>query len=268
MDAFYRELGDGRYESTPMTAGPWSPEHQHAGPPAALLAREMLAVDPKEGQRLADVRIDILGPIPVAPVQITTEVLRSGRSMELVSATLIAGDRPAALARAWRIARAPEDFPHILGRRSPEPPAPQPDEVQPPDPSAGGTIPGAHTAGYGTAIEWRFAEGGPGTRAPAVVWGRQRNALVEGEEPTGWQRALVLADSGGGVSLPVDPMQHRFINCDLHVVLDREPEGEWIRMSSQSLATPGEGGVVHTELADVRGDIGYGLQTMVAQNMG
>lgn len=77
MEAFYRQLDEARFESTPMTAGPWSPDFQHAGPPAALLARQMLAVDPKEGQRLADVRIDILGPVPVAELEITTEVLRS-----------------------------------------------------------------------------------------------------------------------------------------------------------------------------------------------
>ena len=39
-------------------------------------------------------------------------------------------------------------------------------------------------------------------------------------------------------------------------------------MSSQALATPGHGGTVHTGLADVHGDIGIGLQTMVAINAG
>lgn len=265
MEAFYRQLDEARFESTPMTAGPWSPGFQHAGPPAALLARQMLAVDPKEGQRLADVRIDILGPVPVAELEITTEVIRSGRSMELVSATASAGGRPALLARAWRILAAPEDYPAVPGRRDPDDPTVLPGDLPVPEERLA-TIPGAHTGGYGTAVEWRFIEGGD--RSPALVWGRQHNALVEGEEPTGWQRALVLADSGGGVSLPVDPARHRLINCDLHVVLDREPEGEWIRMNSQSIVTPGQGGVVHTELTDVHGGVGYGLQTMVAQNMG
>ncbi|SCG02204.1 hypothetical protein GA0115256_14497 [Streptomyces sp. DconLS] len=31
-EAFYHELGGGRYESTPATAGPWSAKSQHAGP--------------------------------------------------------------------------------------------------------------------------------------------------------------------------------------------------------------------------------------------
>ena len=107
---------------------------------------------------------------------------------------------------------------------------------------------------------------GIGTGGTAVAWGRQRIPLVAGEEPSPWQRTLVVADSGGGITLTVDPRKHTYINCDLHVVLDRDPEGEWIRMSSQAFASPGHGGTVHTTLADGHGDLGTGLQTMVAQN--
>ena len=166
MEAFYRQLDDTRFESTPMTAGPWSPEFQHAGPPSALLARQMLAVDPKEGQRLADVRIDILGPVPVAELEITTEVLRSGRSMELVAATASAGGRPALLARAWRILAAPADYPLVPGRRDPGDPRIRPGDL--PAAKQTSTIPGAHTGGYGTAVEWRFIEGGD--RKPCLLY--------------------------------------------------------------------------------------------------
>ena len=36
-DAFYVPDGD-RYAATEHTRGPWSPQHQHGGPPAALIA--------------------------------------------------------------------------------------------------------------------------------------------------------------------------------------------------------------------------------------
>lgn len=261
MESFYRQTGDNRFESLPTTAGPWSPHAQHAGPPAALLARAMERVDGGEGSRLADVRLDILGPIPVAPLTIDVEVLRGGRSMELLQATASADGRPAAVARAWRIVRAPEDFPALAGRRS--------DDIRAvPDPADDLYLhlPGAHEDGYLRAVEWRMIEGGVGTGGVTVAWGRQLLPLLADEEPTPWQRALVLADSGGGITLTVDPRRHTYINCDLHVVLDRDPAGEWIRMSSQALASPGHGGTVHTTLSDERGDLGTGLQTMVAQN--
>lgn len=107
-----------------------------------------------------------------------------------------------------------------------------------------------------------------GAGGTAVAWGRQLIPLLLDEEPTPWERTLVLADSGGGVTMTLDPRRHTYINCDLPVALDRDPEGEWVRMSSQALATPGHGGTVHTGLADVHGDIGTGLQTMVAMDAG
>lgn len=261
MAAFYRQLDEHHFDSLPATAGPWSPHAQHAGPPAALLARAMETHEGGEGLRLADVRLDILGPIPVEPLTLDVEVLRGGRSMELLQATASAQGRPVAVARAWRIVRAPEDFPRLTGRRA---------ATIDPVPEAKGEghleMPGAHEDGYLRATEWRILEGGVGAGGTTVAWGRQLVPLLEGEEPTGWQRALVLADSGGGITLTLDPRRHTFINCDLHVALDRDPVGEWVRMSSQALASPGHGGTVHTTLSDERGDLGTGLQTMVAQN--
>lgn len=261
MEPFYRQVDEHRFDSLPGTAGPWSAAAQHAGPPAALLARAMERHEPAPGTRLADVRLDILGPIPVAPLDLDVRVLRGGRSMQLLEATASVDGRAAAVARAWRIVRAPEDFPSLTGRR--------PATIDPvPEAKGEGRLemPGAHEDGYLSAIEWRVVEGGVGAGGTTVAWGRQLVPLLDGEEPTGWQRALVLADSGGGITLTVDPRRHTYINCDLHVVLDRDPTGEWIRMSSQALATPGHGGTVHSTLADHEGDLGTGLQTMVAQD--
>ncbi|WP_068258925.1 thioesterase family protein [Janibacter limosus] len=261
MGSFYRQVDEHTFDSLPSTAGPWSPRAQHAGPPAALLARVMEQHESAPGTRLADVRLDILGPIPVAPLTVEVEVLRGGRSMQLLQATASADGRPAAIARAWRITRAPEDFPRLEGRR----PATL-EQVPEADGDGHLQMPGAHVDGYLKAIEWRIVSGGVGAGGTTVAWGRQLVPLVEGEEPTGWQRALVLADSGGGITLTLDPRQHTYINCDLHVALDRDPAGEWVRMDSQALASPGHGGTVHTTLADSMGELGTGLQTMVAMD--
>lgn len=262
MGSFYRQLDERTFDSLRATAGPWSPHAQHAGPPAALLARAMERHEPAPGTRLADVRLDILGPIPVAPLTVDVTVLRGGRSMQLLEATASADGRPVAVARAWRIVRAPDDFPRLTGlRESGIEPVPGAT-----DDSSRLELPGMHADGYLSAIEWRFVSGGVGTGGTAVAWGRQLVPLLPDEEPSPWERALVLADSGGGITLTVDPRRHTYINCDLHVVLDRDPDGEWVRMSSQALANPGHGGTVHTTLADEHGDLGTGVQTMVLQD--
>ena len=263
MDPFYRTLDEDRFESTPATAGPWSPDAQHAGPPSALLARAMELHEPRENTRLADVRTDILGPIPVAPLTVSVRTLRGGRSMELLEAQALTDDgRQAITARAWRIVRAPEDFPPLAETIDDGVEGPPEDTTR-----IESLIPGSSAAGYSQSVEWRFVEGGVGTGGASRVWGRQLVALVEGEEPTPWQRVLVLADSGGGVTFSLDPARHRFINCDLHVALNRDLEGEWLQMDAASRASAGHGGIVHDVLSDQRGRIGVALQAMVAQDI-
>lgn len=259
--SFYRQVDSTRFESTPLTAGPWSPQAQHGGPPAALLARAIENHEPVPDTRLASVRADILGPIPVAPLDIEVTTVRAGRSMWLVEATASALGKPVITARGWRLTRSPADFPTMPGTRAEVAPTPPPASCTAPTKR----IPHAHMDGYLSVIEWRYAHHGQGV---AHAWGRQTVPLVDSEDPTPWQRTLVLADSGGGISYSLNPAEHLFINCDLYVALDRDLDGEWLLMKSESLAQPGGGGLVRTVFADERGEIGMGLQTMVAQNVG
>ena len=101
--AFYEPLGDGRFRSTPHTPGPWDVRSQHAGPPAALLGRALERTEPREGTLIARVTFEILGPVPVAEVEVESRVLRPGRTVELLEAQLSAGGRPVMTARAWRL---------------------------------------------------------------------------------------------------------------------------------------------------------------------
>lgn len=265
MEPFYRQMDEDRFESTGATSGPWRADAQHAGPPSALLARAMERHAPREDMRLADVRTDILGPVPVAPLTVTVRTLRGGRSMELLEAEAATDDgRPALVARAWRIMRAPADFPPLASAGDATP-----GDLPTTAPRHTGTvIPGSDISGYARSVEWRFVSGGVGGGGRTVVWGRQLNTLLEGEDPSPWQRVLVLADSGGGVTFSLDPGRHRFINCDLHVALDRDLDGEWLRMDASSRASGGHGGIVHDVLSDRQGRIGVGLQAMVAQDVG
>lgn len=65
--AFYTQLDEDRFDNSPATAGPWSAESQHAGPPSALLGRAIERFEPREGHRLGRVSVDILGAVPVEP---------------------------------------------------------------------------------------------------------------------------------------------------------------------------------------------------------
>jgi len=112
-DAFYVPLGDGRFASTGHTGGPWDPNLQHAGPPSALLTRAIEQAPAAWPATLTRVTVDLLGPVPVAELDQHVEVLRSGRSVELVQAELSSSGRVAARATAWRVRRSDLELPPL-----------------------------------------------------------------------------------------------------------------------------------------------------------
>jgi hypothetical protein len=251
MRAFYEPLGGGRYLGTESTAGPWNREHQHAGPPAALLGRALEQVAPRADMLLARLSFDILGAIPVGEVEIEAQVIRPGRSVELLEATLHAGGRPAVIARGWRtlVTAAPS------AGDDPAPP-PIPDGPNEPPPMLDGF-------GYGAAVELRFAAGGWNERGPATAWTRLAVPVVDGEEPTGLQRLLAVADSGNGISAVMSWDEWLFINPELTVHLRREARGEWICLDAATTVTAGGTGLARSTLSDADGVVGHGAQSLL-----
>jgi Thioesterase-like superfamily len=125
--SFYERAGaDGRFRATAATAGPWDPRAQHGGPPAALLASVVEACEPVVGLRLARITVELLGPVPVAEVVTRARVVRPGRRVRLVEASLEADGRPVALARAWQIASQADLLPPQPTPLPPERPTARP----------------------------------------------------------------------------------------------------------------------------------------------
>ena len=85
--AFYEPDGD-RYVATELTRGPWDPGAQHAGPPAALLGREIERLPDAEEFQVGRVTFEILRSVPIAPVSVEAQVVRPGRRVQLVEAEL------------------------------------------------------------------------------------------------------------------------------------------------------------------------------------
>ncbi len=55
----------------------------------ALLVRQIEACSPRADTILGRVSIDILGPVPIATLTAHAHILRSGRSVEMLEATLV-----------------------------------------------------------------------------------------------------------------------------------------------------------------------------------
>ena len=114
-------------------------------------------------------------------------------------------------------------------------------------------------------MDIRFVEGAYDRPGPAIAWFALRAPVVPGEEPTPVQRAAAAADFGNGVSAALDWDRWLFINPDLTVYLERDPEGEWIGMRSRTrIATDGSGSA-ESVLYDERGRVGRAVQGLLVQ---
>ncbi|MFF0544674.1 thioesterase family protein [Nocardia thailandica] len=257
-DAFYMPdpTDPSRFVSTELTRGPWSPDAQHAGPPSALLGHALERCAPREGFQIGRVAVEILGPVPLAPLTVRTRVARPGRSVELLEAELSTDRGPVMRANAWRFKLA-------------DPPLAVPAEFLPsgirPLPEAAEPVqfPSDQPVGFHTGIEYRFAEGSFMAMGPAVCWIRLKYPIVAGTAPSPLERTLAAADSGNGVSSVLDWSKFLFINTDLTVTLHRMPEGEWVCLDAVTHPQPHGIGLAESQLFDQSGPIGRGTQTLL-----
>ena len=252
-ESFY-ELDGEQFVSTELTRGPWDPEFQHAGPPAALLGREVERLEEAPDFQIVRITFEILRAVPIAPLRAQAGIARPGRRVQLIEGSLHDAEGEVMRVTAWRIRTGEVELPELP---RPEPP-PGPDEAE-----AGDFIPTGQKVGYHTAMEYRFLEGKFTEPGPAKVWMRMRCALVAGEQPTPLQRALAAADSGNGVSVTLDWRRYLFINVDLSLHLERMPEGEWVGLDAVTRPEPNGVGTADTLLFDQRGRIGRALQSLL-----
>ena len=256
FDAFYLPTDNpDTFESTQATSSPWDHAMQHGGPPAALLARAIEGTRSDEALSIARFTADMLGPIPQGTMRIETHVVRPGRRIEMIEASLWAGDRLAVKASAWLI-RATTDSTRDLWRPSasvPDLPATAAQEF------FDGVSP---DWGYGRALEWRFVTGSydPG---PASVWARLRVPLVAGEPTSPVQRLLTVADSTNGLSGPLPMKSWLFIPPTVTVTIERPPAGDWLLLDARSTVGPDGIGLAQGQMGDEHGAVAVVAQPLL-----
>jgi hypothetical protein len=205
---------------------------------------------------LARVWVELLRPVPLAPLGLVTEVVRPGRRVQLVTASLMHDEQEVARARGLKIRRADIEIP--FDQTEPEIPPPQ--EGRPATFFEG---PGAFAS---EAMEIMMIEGDFSEPGPGKAWLRLRVPLVEGEETTGVERVAAAADFGNGISnLAGEIRNWLFINPDLTIHLARPPVGEWISLDSRTqLHTTGTG-VTTSVLGDEAGLLGVAAQSLLVE---
>ena len=253
--ACYLPDGDG-YVATALTIGPWDPGLQHAGPPAALLAREVERTGGIPDGQTVRLAYDVLGPVPVGPVRVAARVLRPGRRIELVEATLEAGGRTAMRLTAWRMRTRDS----AAAATPPQPFAVGPERARP----AVFDVFSQEVA-YHRALDWREAGGSITATGPAAAWTRPLCELVAGEPMTPLEHLLVMTDAASGIAAELDWSQATFANVDLVVALFRQPAGNWLGMDAVTTLGPSGVGQCAADLHDGQGRIGRSVASLFVE---
>ena len=90
---------------TKYTAGPWGNDLQHGGAPTALISWAAERLVPREPMQVVRITVDLLRPVPIAPLKIRAEVVREGRKIQLCAVTLLHEDVVVVRATVLKIRR-------------------------------------------------------------------------------------------------------------------------------------------------------------------
>lgn len=256
MPASYFTTGDGLWFSpTEHSRGPWDVHSCHAGPPVALMVRAVEALVPN--QQLTRLTVELIRPIPMAGFRVQGEVRRPGRSVTHTEAEIYDEDRTYARAYGMHI-RVLDDL-DVATAAVDSPPFSV--SVPGPFPVSGDLH---DESWFRASVECRYGQGSQiAAGGPTTMWMRALYPIVEGEDPSPFQKIAPLADCGNGISYNGDLTSISFVNPDLTLSLHRRPVGDWFASRSVSHWQPSGIGLADAELFDVDGPVGRATQSLI-----
>lgn len=255
MEAIYR-LDGARVHTSKWAAGPWDRSMQHGSAPTSLIAHIAEHMPTLTPMRVARITIDLMRPVPIATLDIQTEIVREGRKIQLLSIRLLAGETEVVRASVLKIRKVDLPLPPEAGEQKVEMPLPDALEDMP---THDDSVP------FLTGLSMRDAKGSFRAVGPAAIWYRANRPIVEGETISPLMRAAVAADFCNGASSVLPWDSWTFINADLTITLAREPVGEWVLLDAQTWAAPHGSGIAFAKLADTNGYFGRAVQNILIE---
>jgi hypothetical protein len=207
--------------------------------------------------RVARMTIDLMRPVPIAPLKIRTRIVREGRKIQLCEICLLADNSEVVRASVLKVRTTDPAWPPDPALRGLDLPLPEAGR----DPYE---IAGIHNP-FLEGIEVRVVKGALQSRGPAAVWFRAVRPIVEGAAVSALMRAAITADFANGISSVLDFHAWTFINSDLTVSLVRNPIGEWILLDAETWLAANGSGIAFAKLADTSGYFGRAVQSLIIE---
>lgn len=246
MQAMFLPDGDDAVIATVLTQGPWDPNAQYGGCPAALLTWAAERVPTLVPMRIARITVDMHRPVPLGRLRVGAAIAREGKRLQLVVAT-IHDDRDIEVARATVLRFRTGDGPD----------APTDPRLPPLTPPLWGPVrerqaqrPGVN--GFAEGLESR----GDGVRGAAVTWSRATVPVIAGEEASPTVRLAWASDLTANGGNHLDLTRWSAVNADLTINLGRAPVGEWTGVDTRAWYARDGIGHARADLYDIEGFVG------------
>jgi acyl-coenzyme A thioesterase PaaI-like protein len=251
MEAIFRVDG-AHVVTSPDAAGPWDSNMQHGGAQASLVVWAAERIPATVPMQVARVTIDLMRPVPVAPLTLETEVLREGRKIQLCAVRLFANGTLTVGATVLKIKKQAQPLPDDVIEPPLDVVAPEQSRIEP------------QNSPFGLGMTIRAARGRFGGLGPGAIWYRADRPLIEGFPISQAMRAVAASDFCNASSA-LDYRKWTFLNADLTVSMAREPVGEWILLDAVSWIGPDGAGLAMARLADMTGYFGRCAQSLVIE---
>lgn len=258
-ESIFEPVDEGRYLPTAAALGPWSDQALHGGPPTMLMAREIERFPAEQAMSVTRISVELLRSMGRTPLTVKSRLVRPGRKVQLVEASLWSGEQEMARATALRIRQAPIEVPEL----SDSLPRPGPDSV----PAWSGEW-RSDEAYHVLGVEIRAGRELRRDVAPGWAWFRLKLPLLPDEEPSGLLRICAAADFPNGISFITDPLKVSFVNPDLTLYVRRLPVDAWVLVDATTWLEPDGTGMADGALYDRRGRIGRSMQSLIVDRRG
>jgi len=253
----------GRLIPTGLARGPWYPDTQHGSAMLGLLARAVDRHPCDRPMQITRFTADMMRAAPLRPVETACRTIRSGKSLEILEATLDADGETFARATAVRFRLAPVDVGSATSRYG--------SSVldRPGDEASRGLpeLPGAGDDAFHHALEMRPPRG---VETPSM-WFRMKCPLVAGEPLSAFVRTAIIADWTysvphlHGMMAAGAYLERGFsaINPDTSINLHRPMRGEWLGLDGHAHYGEDGAGTALAFLHDDQGPIGHASQCIL-----
>lgn len=254
--AYFIANGNNIYRPTSHSSGAWRDDELHLAPVAGLVIHHM---ERWRKQTVGDALVfsrfslEILGQIAKDDITLSTEIVRPGRTIELIETTAEINGRVTIRARAWLLKTS--DLNHISGNTF--------EALIPMDQCIDTTSQWDWSGGFMDSL---ISGEEPGkTPGKNRAWISGDLPLVEGETSESLAEFSKFLDVANGVAVREDPKTWMFPNVDLTFHLFRKPVGIKVGFDTRAAFGPTGIGLTTSVIHDEDGPVGTLNQSLTVR---